>query len=262
MASCGYRKPAVRETGSVVKAARTLILKWAALPGLAAFLCAGPAKAQNSSANYTFLVASGFLCDPGDSGACPAVVRSANGDSYHISGAGTFNTQSNSATAAGTYAHESSNGTVLETGVWIGSQLVSFDAYGIAPAALMVGGRAVGSSPFSPKPTGGFPPFGPKRLPMSSGPLPTGGLAIFRIRLLPMFGPPRTAVLQVNCALGNVPRERSVEGIRLTSAGNGAEFSEEVSGRVMFLSMRPEVSIPAKTPLQETAPDSAGQPSN
>jgi hypothetical protein len=45
-----------------------------------------------------------------------------------------------------------------------------------------------------------------------------------------------------------VPRERSVEGIRLTLEKNSSEFSEEMGGRVMFLSMRPEVSAPAETP--------------
>lgn len=76
---------------------------------------------------------------------------------------------------------------------------------------------------------------------MPSGSMPTGGLAVFRIRLLPMSGPSTTAVLQVNCALGNVPRERSVEGIRLKLERNDAEYLEELGGRVMFLAMRPEV---------------------
>jgi hypothetical protein len=243
-------------SGSVSTMFSTLITTWVALSSVAMYLCVAPARAQSRSDNYTFLVASGFLCDPDDAGACPAVVRSVDGDSYQMSGAGTFNTQSNSATAAGTYTHQSSNGTVLETGVWIVSQLVSFDSYGIAPGALRVGGRPVGPSLFAPKATGGLPTFGPKRLFMSNGPMPTGGLAVFRIRLLPMSGPSKSSVLQVNCALGNVPSERSVEGIRLTSVGNGVEFSEELAGRVMFLSMRPEVSAPAKTSQPEAAPDS------
>ncbi len=201
------------------------------------FLCAGLARAQNSSANYTFLVASGFLCEPGDSATCPAAVKSANGDSYEMSGAGTFDAQNKSVKAAGTFTHKSSNGTVLETGAWIASEVVSFESYGIAPGAVVVRGRAVG-----PK------QFGPNRLPMSSGPMPTGGLALFRIRLFPMSGPPTNSLLQVNCALGNVPRERLVEGIRLTSETNGIEFSEEVSGRVIFLLMRPEVSAHVNTP--------------
>ena len=61
-------------------------------------------------------------------------------------------------------------------------------------------------------------------------------------------------MLQVNCVLGDVPRERSVEGIRLNFESKGSEFSEELSGRVMFLSMRPEVSTPVKTPQQEPVP--------
>lgn len=229
----------------------TLIVTWVAVPSVAMFLSAGPARAQNNPSNYTFLVASGFLCDPGDSATCPAVVKSANGDSYEMSGAGTLNTQSKSVTAAGTFAHKSSDGTVLEAGVWIVTQLVSFDSYGIAPGALMSGGRAFGP-----------PRFGPKGLPIFSGSMPTGGLAVFRIRLLPRSGTSKTAVLQANCSLGDVPRERSVEGIRLTFESNGGEFSEEVSGRVMFLSIRPEVNTPAKTPQQEPAPDSAEPPSS
>jgi hypothetical protein len=77
-----------------------------------------------------------FLCDPGDSGSCLAVAKSANGDSYEISGAGAFDPQNKSVKAAGTYTHKSPNGNVLETGVWLANELLSFDSYGIAPGAL------------------------------------------------------------------------------------------------------------------------------
>jgi hypothetical protein len=227
----------------------TLIVTWVAVASLAMFLGAAPARAQDSSANYTFLVASGFLCDPGDSSTCPATAKANQGDSYEMSGAGTFDAQNKSVKGAGTYTHKSPNGNALETGVWIASELVSFDSYGAAPGALMHQGVAFGSAP-----------FGLKRMPMPSGPMPTGGLAVFRIRLLPLWGASRTAVLQVNCALGDVPRERSVEGIRLTFERNGSEFSEEVSGRVVFLSMRPEVSAPATPQQQEPVPDSGEPP--
>jgi len=230
----------------------TLLTMWVALPNVILFLCAGLARAQASSANYSFVVASGFLCDPGDSGDCLAVAKSANGDSYEISGAGTFDPKSKSLKAAGTFNHKSTNGNVLETGVWTASDLISFDSYGVAPAALMQKGPAFGR-----------PPIGsPKRSPQSSNLLPTGGLATFRILLMPLSGETKTAVLQVNCALGNVPRDRSVEGIRLTSEKDGTAFSEEVSGRVMFLSMRPDVSASAKTPQQQPLPDPAEPPSN
>jgi hypothetical protein len=229
----------------------TLIVRWVAVPTLAMLLVPGPAKAQNNSSNYTFLVASGFLCDPGDSATCPAVVKSANGDIYEMSGAGTLNTQSKSVTAAGTFAHKSSDGTVLEAGVWIVSDLVRFDSYGFAPGALLHQERALGPTPFNPK-----------HLPVASGPIPTGGLAVFHIRLLPMRGTTKAAVLQVSCALGDVPRERQAEGIRLAFESNGSECSEEASGRVMFLSMRPEVRAPVRTPEQEPAPESAVPPSS
>ena len=213
------------------------------------FLCAGSASAQTSSANYTFVLASGFLCDPGDSGSCPAVAKSANGDSYEISGVGTFDPQNKSVKGAGTFNHKSTNADLLETGVWTAGAFISFDSYGVAPAAFMQRGPAFGG-----------PQIGHNRLPMRSRPVPTGGLAIFRIVLMPVSGITKTAVLQVNCALGDVPRERSVEGIRLSIERSGTEFSEEAGGRVMFLSMRAETTEPAKAPQRPAAPESAEAP--
>jgi hypothetical protein len=217
---------------------------------LAVLLSIGSAKAQNAS-GYTFLVGSGFLCDPDQLGACPAIAKSVIGDSYQISGAGMFNSDGKSVTAAGTFAHKSANGAVLESGVWIVSQLVSFDSYGIGLASLPRANRILGPSQ-----------VGAKRSPMPAGPMPTGGLAVFRIRFFAMSVPARTALLEVNCALGSVPTDRSVEGIRLTFDKNGGEFTEEASGRVMFLSMRPEVSAPVKAAQQEPAPQSTETPRN
>jgi hypothetical protein len=195
-------------------------------------------------------VASGFLCDPGDSGSCPAIAKSANGDSYEISGAGTFDPQNKSVNAAGTFSHKSRNGDVLETGMWTGSDLISFGSYGIAPAALMQKGPGFGR-----------PQIGPKRLPIGSGLLPTGGLATFHILLMPILGPARTARLDVNCALGDVPRDRSVEGIRLQIDRNSTDYLEEAGGRVMFLATRPPVSATAKAPEQD-APETVGSSQN
>jgi hypothetical protein len=190
--------------------------------------------------NYTFLVGAGFLCDAGDSAPCPAVVKSANGDSYEMSGAGTLNTQGKSVTSAGTFTHKSSGGRVLETGVWTASELVSFDSYGIAPGALMRGGRAFGP-----------PQFGPMRSRMFSGSMAAGGLAVIRIRLLPVWGLSKSATLQVNCAIGKVPPERQVEGIRLAFEGGGVEFNEEVSGRTLFVLTRPAANAAPKAPAPE-----------
>jgi hypothetical protein len=215
-----------------------------AVPSLALFLLASLAAAQGNNGNYIFLLASGFLCDPTDPSTCLATARADQGDSYEMTGAGAFDAQKKSVNAVGTFSHKSPNGNLLETGVWIASELVSFDSYGVEPGALLRQGRALGR-----------PPLGPIPLPMSSGLIPTGGLAAFRIRLLPVWGPSRTAVLQVNCTLGNVPRERSTEGIRLTLEGSGTEFSVEAGGRVMFLAIRPEAGASAKAPQQEPAPE-------
>jgi len=213
--------------------------------------CASVLAAQNNDNNFLFLLASGFLCDPGESSACPAAAKSNQGDSYEMSGAGTLEVQSKSVRAAGTYTHRSASGNVLETGVWLAGELLSFNSYGAAPNALPRQGWASGPIPFALK-----------RLSMPSGPVPTGGLAVLGIRLLPLHGPSRNAVLQVNCALGDVPRERSVEGIRLSIEANANDFSEETSGRVMFLSTRPEVSAAVKASPQEKTGDAGEPPKN
>jgi len=215
----------------------SLVTLWLAVPALAMFLAATPARAQIGSGDYMFLMGSGFLCDSGDSSACPAVVKSEQGDSYEFSGAGTLSARGKSVTATGTFAHKSPSGMVLDTGVWTASELVSFDSYGIAPSALMRGGRTFGPSP-----------VGPGRLRMLSGSMPAGGLAVFRIRLLPMWGVSRTATLQINCALGKVPDERQTEGIRLAFEGGGVAFDEEVSGRTLFVLTRQRASPAAKAP--------------
>jgi hypothetical protein len=231
----------------------TSIRQWVAATILILLFCAGLTTAQTGSAsssraNYTFLVASGFLCDSGDSGTCPAVARSANGDSYEISGAGTFDPGNKSAKAAGTFNHKSANGDMLETGVWTAIDFISFGSYGVAPAALMRKGPALGR-----------PQFDPRHLPMRSGPLPTGGLAVFRILLMPVSGMTKTALLQVNCALGDVPRERSVGGIRVTLERDNSEYLEEANGRVMFLALRPEPNTLPKMRDQEARPEAPEQ---
>jgi hypothetical protein len=216
------------------------LIGWVAPPSLTLFLAVVPAIAQSSNSHYILLVGAGFLCDSGDSSACPAVVKSAEGASYEMSGAGTLAPQSKSVTAAGTYTHKSSGGDVLEAGVWVASELVSFDSYGIAPGALMREGRALGP-----------PQFGPRRLGMLSGPMAAGGRAVLHIRLIPVLGFAKTATLQVNCALGKVPDEHPREGIRLAFEGRGVEFDEEISGRALFLLTRPGASTAAKAPNPE-----------
>ena len=229
-----------------------IVSRWSLALTLGLTLAACTLFAQEAPRNYAFLVASGFLCDPDHAEACPAVAKDANGNTFEMSGAGTFSPHDKSVTAAGTFTRKSPLGTVLDTGVWLASALVSFDSYGLAPGALKAGNPAMRDIHAGAR----------MRTRMLVGPTAAGGLAVFRIRLFPIAGAPQNALLAANCALGNVPRERLVEGIRLTLERNGIEFSEEVGGRVMFLSMRPEVSVPVKTPQQEPAPDFAEPPSS
>lgn len=195
-----------------------------------------PAQGQSQrSGKYTFLVGSGFLCESTDSPACPVTAKVAQGESYELSGAGIFDEESKKVTGAGTYTHKLSNGRVLETGVWTAEELVSFVLYGTAPGALLRERHA--SERMLPDPR-------QAKMRMLSEPMPAGGLAVFRIQLQSTTGGARKAMLQMNCALADVPPEHSVEGVQLTIEGNGGAFSESVSGRVIFLAMPGAVTSP------------------
>ena len=96
---------------------------------------------------------------------------------------------------------------------------------------------------------------------MSLSPIPAGGLAVFRIRLLPVSGMPVTALLQVNCALADAPRERSADGIQLRLEKDSTEFSEELGGSAMFLVMPPQ-RPEGKSKQQEPGSDATPTPNN
>jgi hypothetical protein len=237
---------------STAKVLSTRVMIRSGLLYLALLLFPLFAMAQSTNGNYILLLASGLACDPEDSSTCPAAAKSAQGDIYEMSGAGIFDVQNNSVKAAGTYTHKSAAGGVLETGVWLASELVRFDSYGIAPDAL----RQLGVTP-------GPQSFGARRLPMSFGPIPAGGLAVFHINFLPLSGTPRAAMLQVNCALGKVPDERPTEGIRLTFEGGGAAYDEEVSGHTLFILTRPEaIATPKKRQVSTVDEDLPPQEHN
>src|SRR5262245_58891431 len=129
---------------------------------------ASPASGEGSSANYNFLVASGFLCDPNNSTTCPAVARAANGDTIELSGVGMLSLGNKSVTAAGAFTQKSSTGAVIATGIWIATELLSFKSYRIAPGALMR------QQPHKFK----MPGFSPLGFGMLDQPMPVGGLAL------------------------------------------------------------------------------------
>jgi len=186
-----------------------------------------------ATANYNFLIGSGLLCDSDDSTACPAVARTANGETIEFSGAGVLDLAGKSVTASGAFAEKTPTGDIVTTGVWSATALESFQPYGIAPGALERDYPRL-------KTLGAFPMgkmAGP-RAAIMAGPMAAGGLAVIRIRLLPDVGSPTDAVLEVNCAKGKVPEEEQSDGVRLTISG-GPQFDERVSGRTVFLLRRP-----------------------
>lgn len=174
-------------------------------------------------ANYSFLVGTGSVCSSGEPGGCLAVSRADNGESMEISGAGIFSLPEKSITGAGAFTRKTSNGVVVESGVWIASELVKFQSYGVVPTPL--DGQPRFSSPR-------MRAFGFDSLAGSSR---VGGLALIRVRLWPDRGVPKEAFLQVNCALGKVPENQQGDGIRLAVEGEDLKFDQKVSGRTLFM---------------------------
>ncbi len=199
--------------------------------GLAIPIRASLVSPEGNSADYSILVASGFVCDPNDSSTCPAVAQAANGDTIEISGAGTFNPSSKAVAAMGAFTHKTAKGEIMETGIWRATELLKFNSYGIAPGALLRDKRRFKSL--------GLFPMGPLR-----GPMPAGGLALLRLQLLPDVGKPKEAFLQVNCAIGKVPENQQGDGIRLAVQGEDLKFDQKVSGRTLFMLRKPQASVP------------------
>jgi hypothetical protein len=212
------------------------------ISGVMAFLVlvtsASPVLADNAPANYNFLVASGFLCDPNDSTTCPAVARAANGDTIELSGAGTLSLANKSITAGGAFTRKSSTGEIVATGVWTATELLSFKSYGMAPGALMREPQKFRSSRLFPLGLG-----------MLAGPMPAGGLALIGIRMLPDVGRPNEAILQVNCARGKVPPNQQGDGVRLAIQDEGVKFDQKVSGRTVFMLRKPSFNFALKAPV-------------
>jgi len=198
-----------------------------------------PAATPAGTANYNFLIASGFLCDPNDSAQCPAVTRAADGETIEISGAGTLDLAGKSVAAAGAFTQKTPTGDIVTTGVWTTTQLVSFESYGLDPGVLLRDypqfrrlGLFVMAGPKMPGPMAG-PMAG-----LAAGPIAAGGVAVIRIRLLADAGSPGDAILRVDCAKGKVPEDEQSDGVRLDVTG-GSAFEEPVSGRTLFLLQRP-----------------------
>lgn len=222
----GLRKRIMGKRGSVLTLLIMLVLATA--------IRANSSSPDTSSVNYHFLVGTGYLCDPNDSSACPAVAQAANGDSIEVSGAGTFNPSSKTVAIMGAFTRKTARGEIEETGIWKATELVKFNSYGIAPGALVRDKRRFKSM--------GMFPMG-----FLKGPMPGGGLALLRIQLLPDVGIPKEAFLQVNCAIGRVPENQQVDGIRVAVEGEDLKFDQKVSGRTLFILRKPGANLDLKS---------------
>jgi hypothetical protein len=60
----------------------------------------------------------------------PNVAEAPNGDQVTVTGMGVFSVHPKSVTASGTFTHRTSSGTIVGTGAWTATELLSFEFYG------------------------------------------------------------------------------------------------------------------------------------
>jgi hypothetical protein len=133
----------------------------------------------------------------------PDVAEAANGDRIILTGTGTLTLHPKSATGAGTFTHTTAVGTVLATGTFTATDLLSFESYGPSPL---------------------LPPF------LNSG------QALIRVALVPDGSTTSIdGILRVECVLpGSTFPGGKEEGINLLLPGL-ANFNHQVSGATVFV---------------------------
>jgi hypothetical protein len=133
----------------------------------------------------------------------PDVAEAANGDRIILTGTGTLTLHPKSATGGGTFTHTTAEGTVLATGTFTATELLSFESYGPSPL---------------------LPPF------LNSG------QALIRVALLQDGSTTSIdGILRVECVLpgGTFPGGKE-EGINLLLPGL-ANFNHQISGATVFV---------------------------
>jgi hypothetical protein len=133
----------------------------------------------------------------------PDVAEAANGDRIILTGTGTLTLHPKSATGGGTFTHTAAEGTVLATGTFTATELLSFESYGPSPL---------------------LPPF------LNSG------QALIRVALLQDGSTTSIdGILRVECVLpgGTFPGGKE-EGINLLLPGL-ANFNHQISGATVFV---------------------------
>ena len=168
------------------------------------FLASGTVgvSADSGTRSFKYLIGSGFLCTL-DPSACPVISRAQeNDDTIAMRGAGPFTLDPKSVTGGGTFTHKNAFGTVLTTGTWTATELLSFVSYGTSP---------------------GLPPT------------VEGGQALMHVHLTPSGGGAGVdAVLQVHCSVGSPPPSQAEDNIKLAVQGD-LNFNKGVSGFTIFI---------------------------
>ena len=159
---------------------------------------------QGSSASYDWHVGDAFLIALNPAFG-PDVAEAPNGDRVIVSGTGTLGIHPKAASGGGTFTHRSSAGTVIGTGTWQVTDLLSFVSYG-------------------PSLTGAAPPSF------------TAGRALLRILIFPEGANAGiSAILDVECHVpGSVVPGGIEEGINLRVPGI-ANFNEQAGGNTLFV---------------------------
>jgi hypothetical protein len=154
---------------------------------------------QNLSASYGWHAGDAFLPPL----VPPDVAEAANGDRIILTGTGTLTLHPKSATGGGTFTHTTAEGTVLATGTFTATELLSFESYGPSPL---------------------LPPF------LNSG------QALIRVALVPDGSTTSIdGILRVECVLpGSTFPGGKEEGINLLLPGL-ANFNHQVSGATVFV---------------------------
>ena len=133
----------------------------------------------------------------------PDVAEAANGDRIILTGTGTLTLHPKSATGGGTFTHTTAEGTVLATGTFTATELLSFESYGPSPL-----------------------------LPPSLN----SGQALIRVALVPDGSTTSIdGILRIECVLpgGTFPGGKE-EGINLLLPGL-ANFNHQISGATVFV---------------------------
>ena len=155
-------------------------------PGVPAF----GAVDQNESSTYTWHVNN-------------TVTEASNGDRIRLSGAGPLGIHPKSASGGGTFTHTNAQGTVIGSGAWSVTELLSFQSYG--------------ASPLRP------PTF-------------NGGKAQLRVQLTPTgTAVVLEGIMDIECRLPGLDVPGGIiEGVRLVVPGV-ANFNTPISGSTLFI---------------------------